>query len=413
MKIFSKPVLIYLFLTCAALYTNGETASLDRDTGQLLLYNKKYEKAAEYYLYSINNKPLSINAHRNYQNACFAISDSAKQEAQNYYLSLLKADKNNPVYNYLYGRCLPCSEGMEYFDAALSQSSSDAWALNAKGACYFESGDLHNAKEEFLRAIKCQPDFGEAYQNLSQVYLQKHQHRRAKKVFRKLIARNRKKAQSYEWLGDMYLNQKKYHYAVLAYQKSVKLGEKGPAIFFKLGYACFEENKYLAAMDSYKKSIAIGNTNYEVYYNLGSVFELLDMPEEALDNYQHAYSINNSHSTLYSMGNCAVQLGLYSKAIQSYNGVLENESENTEALTGLANAYQLKKEYNKAIDIYKKIITIDSSYAKAYYNLGSIYAYYLKEYEKMRHYWGSYIKLFPNEKDSRFIKKEMEKINTN
>ena len=84
-----------------------------------------------------------------------------------------------------------------------------------------------------------------------------------------------------------------------------------------------------------------------------------------------------------------------------------------DALTGLANAFQLKKEYDNAIAIYKKIISIDNTNAKAYYNLGSIYAYYLKEYDNMERYWGKYIDLFPNEKDSRFIQKEMEKITNN
>ena len=409
---FSEMVLLYVCILFTTHNACGEKTPTEIDSGRVYLYNRKHKKAADHYVQRIKENPLSINAHRNYQNACFAISDSAKKDVAEYYRQLLKTDEKNPLYNYLYGRCLPCKEGMHYFEAALGQSSCNAWALNAKGACYFENSDLRNAKEEFLRAIKCKPDFGEAYQNLSQIYLQKSQFRRAKKVYRKLIARDRKNAQSYVWLGDMYLDKEMYTYAGMAYQKSVKLGAGGPEVFFKLAYTFFKERKYLAAMDNYKKSIECGNTRYEVYYNLGSVFELQDMPEEALDNYQQAYNIGSNHTTLYSMGNCAVQLGLYSKAIESYNRFLEKEPENREALTGLANAYQLKKEYDKAIDIYKKVIAIDNGYAKAYYNLGSIYAYYLKDYEKMNYYWGSYIKLFPHEEDSRFIKKEMEKINT-
>ena len=95
------------------------------------------------------------------------------------------------------------------------------------------------------------------------------------------------------------------------------------------------------------------------------------------------------------------------------SGFLEKEPLHTEALIGLANAYQLKKEYTNAIAIYEKIIARDSGYAKAYYNLGSIYAYYLKEYKNMEKYWGKYIELFPREKDREFIRKEMAKIRAN
>lgn len=404
------PVFRYILFMCLPLLLNSTTVYSYTDTGQILLYNKHFDKAALYYHRLILKKPLSVNAHRGYQDASFECNDSVREATRNYYQKLLTTDKDNPLYNYLYGRCLPCSEGMTNFDIALESSPCDVWALNAKGACYFEVGDLHNAKEAFLTAIKCKPDFGEAYQNLSQVYLQKGQQRRAKKVFRKLVSKDRKNAQSYEWLGDMYLNQNMYPYAVLGYQRSVKLGATGPAVFFKLGYALFKERKYLAAKNCYLKSIKAGNSTFEVFYNAGAVFELLDLPEEALEYYQLAFNKNGDPTTLYSMGNCAVQLGLYTKAIESYNDFLKSDPENTEALTGLANAYQLKKEYTSAIDIYKKIISIDNNHAKAYYNLGSIYAYYLKEYNNMELYWGKYIDLFPNDKDSRFIKKEMEKI---
>ena len=180
-----------------------------------------------------------------------------------------------------------------------------------------------------------------------------------------------------------------------------------------MGYACYEEKNYPAAVKNYQNSIANGNTTYEVYFNLGSVFELMDMPEEALERYQKAFDKSGNHSVLYAMGNCAVQLGLYSKAIQWYNAFLAEEPGHTEALIGLANAHQLKKDYSHAIAIYEKIIQQDKLFAKAYYNLGSIYAYYIKDYAKMKEYWEQYITLFPHAKDAEFIKREMIKIGKN
>ncbi len=400
-----KPV--WFLLICTLFFSHALEMV---DSGSIYLFNKDFNCAIQYYQQEISNNPQSLTAHRSYQDACFNYSDSTKISVITFYKDLLEENIGSPLHYYLYGRCLSCAKGIAYFDSALAQSTCYTWALNARGACFFEQGDYANAKEEFLRIIKCDPDYEEAYRNLSQVYLQKKQFRRAKKVFRKLIARDRKNARVYEWLGDMYLNLKKYEYAALAYTKSAKLGAKGAGLFFKLGYTWYEQKNYPAARKSYQKSIANGNTNYEVYFNLGSVFELMDMPEEALERYQNAFDKSGNNSVLYAMGNCAVQLGLYSQAIQWYNAFLLEKPGHTETLTGLANAYQLKKDFSRAIAIYEKIIQQDKLFAKAYYNLGSIYAYYLKDYAKMKEYWEHYITLFPHAEDAAFIKREMIKI---
>ncbi len=380
------------------------------DSGSLLLYNKHYRKAYQYYLPKLSDTSLSILDHRIFQDASFKCADSIKEISRSFYAEWQQSNDQDAKVNYLYGRCLPCAEGKAYFARADSLTPCHQWSLNALGACYFESGDLHNAKMFFLRAIKCHPDYGEAYQNLAQVYLQLKQTRRAKKVFRKLIGQNRKNAQAYEWLGDFYLHQKSYRYALMGYKQATTLRGSGPDLYFKLGYSAFMEKLYQEAKRGYTTSISLGNENYEVFFNLGSTYELLDLPEEALHLYQKAYDTNQHYSILYSMGNCAVQLGLYTKAIESYNAFLIHEPQNTEALTGLANAHQLKKEYDKAIAIYNKILSVDATNEKAYYNLGSIYAYYLKDYTKMSHYWEKYIELFPQKRDSKFLKIEMDKI---
>ncbi len=392
-----------------ARYAGAETV----DPGQVLLYNKQFRKAADRYERIIQTDTATMTDHRYYQDACFALGDSAREAVSRYYRTRLEQNPENADYSYLYGRCLPCSSAVSYFEKARKIAECHSWALNGIGACRFERNDMQGAKDAFLKTIKCDPDFGEAYQNLSQVYLKEKKIRRAKKVYRKLIVRNRANPLAYEWLGDMYLTMEEYRYAILAYKKAIHLGAQHPDVFFKAGFSSFKGNNFPQAIIWYKKSIDAGNRNFDVFYNLGTVYELVNMPQEALEQYERAYEIEPGYALRYSMGNCAVQLGLYSTAIQWYRAFLEKEPDNTEALIGLANAYQLKKDYAKAINIYNRIIVKDSTVKKAYYNLGSIYAYYLKDYNKMKQYWETYITLFPHEKDSEFLKREMEKISRN
>jgi tetratricopeptide (TPR) repeat protein len=392
-----------------AFIAGGEAHGAPVDSGTIFLYNRQYEQAARYYGHAIAADPGSIGNHRFYQDACFGMGDTARQRVAEHYRSLASSDSTSAMYRYLYGRCIPCSLGLAQFDAALRLRPCCVWALNGRGACFFEMGDLAQAKEEFLKAIRCDETFGEAYQNLAAAYVQSGQYRKAQKVFRKLIGQGRTNPQSYEWLGDMYLARKEYEFARLSYEKAVRYGANSPAVFFKTGYAYFELGAHRKAAAYYTKSVSAGNRTFDVYYNLASALEQGELYDEAIGQYEEAFRRKSDRAILYSIGNCAVMLGLHSKAISAYERFLEEEPRNTEALFGLANAYQMRKDYERAVEIYEKILAIDSTFAKAYYNLGSIYAYHTKDAAKMQHYWGEFVQRFPRHEDADFIKNEMNK----
>jgi tetratricopeptide (TPR) repeat protein len=77
---------------------------------------------------------------------------------------------------------------------------------------------------------------------------------------------------------------------------------------------------------------------------------------------------------------------------------------------GLANAFQLKRDFRRAESIYLGILEKDRGFIKAYYNLGTIYAYHIGDRDKMESYWGKFMALSPDKAEVRFIKKEMERL---
>jgi len=62
--------------------------------------------------------------------------------------------------------------------------------------------------------------------------------------------------------------------------------------------------------------------------------------------------------------------GNVSLAEYQYKYILEIDPANTDALNNLANMYQKQKDYEKAVDLYTRILQTDTSYTLAYYNLG-------------------------------------------
>jgi tetratricopeptide (TPR) repeat protein len=380
------------------------------DSGIVFLYNKDYTRARAFFAQRIKNPAASIDDHRGFQDACLKLDSGALRDSRRIYREMAEKNPQDPRILFLFGRCLPCEKGADYFTKVLTVDSCYPWALNACGACYFEAGDYLRASQSFSRAIACNPNFIEAYQNLAQVSIAQKRYAAAKEIFRKLIKTHRNQAKPYEWLGDLYLTWGKDAYALLAYQRSAQLGTRGPGIFFKIGYASFKVKKCFEAVEAYKRSISQGNTTYEVYYNMGTALEILDRPAEALESYEIAYDKNNTPDLLYAMGNCAVLLALYSKAIDSYRRYLEKNPRSTEALFGLANAFQMKKDYDSAVATYRTILSIDPGFSKAYYNLGSIYAYHLKDPQQMVAYWKKFVALTNDRAEAAYIQKEIVRL---
>jgi tetratricopeptide (TPR) repeat protein len=70
----------------------------------------------------------------------------------------------------------------------------------------------------------------------------------------------------------------------------------------------------------------------------------------------------------------------YNEALTFTDEMLASEPENTFYLYVKAYLYHSIKDYDKAIEYYKKVIEIDSQYAEAYSNLGLVYCVKAQEY---------------------------------
>jgi tetratricopeptide (TPR) repeat protein len=377
------------------------------------MFNRNFSGAAECFFSAIAADPFSIRTHRLYQDAMLAQGDSSRHALYEYYADLSAEHASDASFRYLLGRCQSCDRAVTHFNDAVAMSPCNTWVRTGLGACMFENGDIPGARLNFLKSIECDPDFEEAYRNLAETYAAEGSFSRAQKVYRKLLGRNKRSRTAWEWLGDLQLKQKKWEYARISYVKSTGLGASGPSIYFKLGYACFQNKDFAQACTAYKKSLECGGTTPELHYNTAAAMEQTQDFEGAIRHYTQAYEKNSDITALYSIGNCAVSLGLYSMAIGSYERFLKMEPENREATFGLANAYQLKKDFSRAIRLYEDILCRDSSFAKAYYNLGSIYAYHVKNTDASLKYWEMYVKKFPACEDAAFIRAEIKKIMNN
>jgi len=93
------------------------------------------------------------------------------------------------------------------------------------------------------------------------------------------------------------------------------------------------------------------------------------------------------------------QNNYWREPIRFYERTLKYTPKDSRILNNLGNIYKDKKEYEKAIDLYKQAIAIDGRYIGTYYNLANIYRD-IEQYEKAIPLYKKIIEISPDRADA-------------
>ena len=114
----------------------------------------------------------------------------------------------------------------EYRDAieVYQQGPKDsAILLNKTGIAYHQLTDTNTARKYYERAVKFNPEYSEAVNNLGTAYYAGKRYQKAISQYLKALQLNPNSASVYSNLGTAYFARKKYDQALQAYQKALQL----------------------------------------------------------------------------------------------------------------------------------------------------------------------------------------------
>ena len=110
------------------------------------------------------------------------------------------------------------------------EAERNAVIANKTGIAYHQLQDLDNAEKYYRRAVKLNPKYPEAINNLGTVYYAKKSYRRAVNQYKNALRLVPESASFMSNLGTAYLARKQYEEATKAYQEAIALD---PQIFDK------------------------------------------------------------------------------------------------------------------------------------------------------------------------------------
>tara|TARA_B110000438_G_scaffold264473_1_gene277177 strand:- start:2085 stop:4058 length:1974 start_codon:yes stop_codon:yes gene_type:complete len=210
--------------------------------------------------------------------------------------------------------------------------------FNILGAVFAEQNMLEEALQNYSKAIKINPNYVQAYNNLGVCKYKLGKKDEAIKVYEKAIKINPLHADTYNNLG----------------------------VAFKLT----EINANEKSIKFYKKAIEIEPNHADAHNNLGSEFRKLKDYEKSIYHYEKAIAANPKLFIAYSnLGNVYKRLGNYKAAIKSQEKAIKINPKSSDAYYNLGTIFEKLNEFEKAIKCYEKTLDIQPNHIEANSNL--------------------------------------------
>lgn len=236
-------------------------------------------------------------------------------------------------------------EAIDFWQKELEVAPERVKPYNNIGLSYRKLGDLDAAIKYHEKAINAAPSFGHTYYSLGLVYFDRKDYKKVKELL----------------------------------HRAIELGYINADVYYTLGQARKFDGEYELAAESYEKAAELYYAFPGVHYGLGESYRKLGKLDLARLEFQKEISLTPRWKTLCRIG----QL------------LIDTETDPTDAEAffklGMLQAGFESKEYQlNAVEAFKKVIELDTSYQEAHYQLGLLYEkernYAMAEYEYLREF---------------------------
>jgi len=227
-------------------------------------------------------------------------------------------------------------------------SGQDATLLIDEGHVLEAEGNLDEAMQRYLEAVRLAPDPARAHLNRGNILLLQ---------------------------GDL-------QGALDAFRTAIKHQPDYAGAYYNIGHALLGNGQLDEAAASYRRALEIQPDYAEVHCSLGVVLKDLGQLGDAVAHFQRALEINpdwvEAHTNLgfvsndlYSMGNALAGKGQLESAVESYRKALEINPDFAEAYCNMGLALQEFGQLEEAVACCRRAIEIKPDLAEAHGNLGS------------------------------------------
>lgn len=172
-------------------------------------------------------------------------------------------------------------------------------------------------------------------------------------------------------LAKVYQHMKRWDDAQRHLNRVVSLEPNDPRYQYELGKCYHMLNRLDMAKAAYEKALSLNPNLYVVHYRLGTVFEALDQPKQADASLRKAIEINPRFTKAFvKLAVLYLNHDYPEPAMRVLQTAVAINDNSAEAHNILGFAYQFLRQYDKAIDSFKRALDLQGDLYGAMFNLG-------------------------------------------
>lgn len=216
--------------------------------------------------------------------------------------------------------------------------------------------------------------------------------------FKSLIAKDPSKGENYFYLGENYFKSGFADSAYLMYTKGSEVNATYGLNYVGLGKVLLMKGKTEEAKTLFYKAITLGaNKNAELIRKVGEAWLVTDTknPDEAIILANNALKMEPKNPENYILlGDALLEKNPTdgSAPIKNYQMASTLNPKSTKGILREGKLYQRGRNYNLALDYYKKAIGIDPTFAPAYREIAELYSLAGQPAKSIEN-WKKYIEL--------------------
>ena len=233
-----------------------------------------------------------------------------------------------------------------------------------------EKGKLSNAERAYKKAIKSNPNYVEAYNNLGTVLLDQGRLKEASNAFRKALKLLPDHPMILNNVGNVLQLQGENDKALSWFDKAISQDPDNADAYGNSGNALRALQRYEEAFAAYKRALEINPELADTHYNMGLILLELDELDDAIICFNQALKINPADKNIYmGLGNARSAQGNLDQAVAAYRKAIAIDPANTEFYRKLGKAFSDHGEVEEAVSVCRKALKINPGNAKAYLSL--------------------------------------------
>ena len=247
------------------------------------------------------------------------------------------------------------------------------------------SGIYRDELTFFNHIIALNPDARRVYHNLAATLNDLGRTEEALAAARIAVEKSPDSAETRTTLGLALLKLEHYDEAEESLQYALEINPRHAAAWQNLADLRRRQGQYEAALELFHKALEINPDAALIHAGIGYCQFRLDRYQETVSSIRRALFLQpdlaHTHRDLYLfMGWALHELGRVEESDKYLAHILGKEARETDDYLQLADGFRVKKDYEKAVELYRRALEMEPGLAAAYAGMGDG-LYRLKRYE--------------------------------